>query len=425
MMMKPDFIKGSQHQTIVSKYESFDLYLLKESFQHKTLKTSVVLHTLNFSVYDGTQWHTIQGNTEISDDWHHAAAVVDDTMVTLYLDGKLEGKVKLEKEVPLGFSSEAGKCQQQSCIVDVKMSTSDADLAIGAYVTKKFDKICCDDDGFIKTVAVPTAINKSYGQIEDLTKYPEAFSEKQIAELYRQDENRYQKDTVTDFVPIGTESPALSDSECLDLAKERAPGALAQADTLVCQFPFNVVIPLNSSILWIETLPSGGGPYHMMRSVDNLFATTSAPFTLMNFNEPEFTYGAYEYVDNLNESLTGKIVIAKHLESTDRIGTTGPILEIINVTENSAGPDCGIDNSCYDPFAVSVDVRKKITWRNLDSFSHTITSGTPEDGPDGVFNSGILAGARYFSHTFYETGYYDYYCTLHPWMEGIVVVGEI
>ena len=141
--------------------------------------------------------------------------------------------------------------------------------------------------------------------------------------LYERDKNYFEKDTsVTDSVSVGTESPALSDSECLDLAKERGLEALAQAaHTLVCQFPFNAVIPLNSSILWMETLSSSGGPYHMMRSVDNLFATTFASFALMDFNEPEFTYGVYEYVDDLNKSLTGKIVIAKPLESINKIST--------------------------------------------------------------------------------------------------------
>jgi plastocyanin len=218
----------------------------------------------------------------------------------------------------------------------------------------------------------------------------------------------------------------LSDSECLDLAKERGLEALAQAaHTLVCKFPFNALIPLNSSILWIETLPSPGGPYHMMRSVDNLFATTFAPFALMNFNEPEFTYGAYEYVDDLNKSLTGKIIIAKPLELSGRISTVPSTLEVINVSRQSAGPDCGIDNTCYEPFAVSVDVRKKVTWKNLDSFSHTITSGTPEDGPDGVFDSGLLSSYGYFSHTFYEPGIYDYYCIYHEHARGMIVVGEI
>ena len=100
-------------------------------------------------------------------------------------------------------------------------------------------------------------------------------------------------------------------------------------------------------------------------------------------------------------------------------------MDPINVSRNSAGPDCGKENSCYEPFAASVDVRKEVTWKNLDSFSHTITSGTPEDGPDGVFDSGLISALAYFSHTFYETGMYDYYCTFHPWMQGMIIVGEV
>ena len=111
-------------------------------------------------------------------------------------------------------------------------------------------------------------------------------------------------------------------------------------------------------------------------------------------------------------------------------------MEHINISRYAAAPDCGKDNSCYEPFAVSIDVREEVIWRNEDSFSHTITSGTPDDGPDGVFDSGLLPPMRYFSHTFSEAGaedysswrgegIYDYYCTFHPWMKGMVVVGEI
>ena len=150
--MEPDFSKGSQDLTIVSKYESFNLFLVGESFKFQNGKTSIVPPTLNFSVYDGIEWYTIQGNTEISEDWHQVAAVVDDSVATLYLNGKVEGKVKLEKEVPRGSTTEAGKCHQKSCIVDVKMSMTDKDLTVGAYVTQKMVKTCCDDDGFIKIV---------------------------------------------------------------------------------------------------------------------------------------------------------------------------------------------------------------------------------------------------------------------------------
>jgi plastocyanin len=310
------------------------------------------------------------------------------------------------------------------------MSTSDKEIVVGAYVTKKMVKTCCDDDGFITYVPSWTPVDNFAGVVSSIERFSDAFRENQILKLYERDKNYFEKDISINSVSVGTESPALSDSECLDLAKERGLEALVQvAHTLVCQFPFNAVIPLNSSILWMETLSSTGGPYHLMRSVDNLFAATPTSFALMNFNEPEFTYGAYEYVDDLNKSLTGKIVIAKPLESSSKISTLPQgfdvTLDSINVSRGSAGPDCAIDNSCYDPFAASVDVHKKVTWKNIDRLSHTITSGTPEDGPDGVFDSGLIPAIGYFSHTFYETGIYDYYCTFHPWMQGMVVVGEI
>ena len=79
----------------------------------------------------------------------------------------------------------------------------------------------------------------------------------------------------------------------------------------------------------------------------------------MDFYEPDFTYGLYEYLDVLNESLTGKIIIADQLEIKNRVSTI-PIesktLESIKIARQSAGPDCAITNSCYEPFAVSVDV---------------------------------------------------------------------
>jgi len=231
----------------------------------------------------------------------------------------------------------------------------------------------------------------------------------------------------------------LSDSECLDLAVERGlQGKLTETTTLICKFPFDAVIPLNSSILWVEVLD--GGPYHSIKSVDDLFRTGLTSFASMSFYEPDFTYGVYDYFDEMNESLTGKIIIAKPLEPFDNRISTLPDREYeklapIMISRDSLShsrdvngnsvPDCEIDNSCYEPFAVTVDVRKQVTWKNLDSFSHSVTSGTPEDGPDGVFDSGLIYAIGTFSHTFHNPGIYDYYCVYHPWMQGIVIVGEI
>ena len=61
----------------------------------------------------------------------------------------------------------------------------------------------------------------------------------------------------------------------------------------------------------------------------------------------------------------------------------------------------------------------------MDILTHSVTSGTPGDGPDGLFDSGLIENFMYFYHTFDDPGTYDYFCMVHPWMQGKVVVGEI
>ena len=214
---------------------------------------------------------------------------------------------------------------------------------------------------------------------------------------------------------VTTESPELSASECIELAKERELYDVvggSQTYTLVCQFPFDVIIPLNSRVLWIETLDLEDAPYHSIRSVDNLFGTGSMVSADMGFYDNTFTYGVYEYYDSLDESLTGKIIISKLTNS-------------ININEGSASSECADTYSCYDTFAAQVDVGEKVTWQNQDTLYHTVTSGTPGNGPDGLFDSGLIDTYLYFSYTFEEAGTYDYFCMVHPWKQGKVVVGEV
>jgi len=71
---------------------------------------------------------------------------------------------------------------------------------------------------------------------------------------------------------------------------------------------------------------------------------------------------------------------------------------------------------------IIVDKFDTVKWGNADSALHTVTSGTAENGADGIFDSGLYAGGEYFSYQFNEIGDYPYFCLIHPWMEGIVHV---
>jgi len=95
---------------------------------------------------------------------------------------------------------------------------------------------------------------------------------------------------------------------------------------------------------------------------------------------------------------------------------------VISLPDGSGVPGCDETNECYIPFDVSISVGDKVTWSNDDSAAHTVTSGTPADGPDGTFDSSLFMAGNVFSITFNEAGDYPYYCMVHPWMIGIVNV---
>ena len=99
-----------------------------------------------------------------------------------------------------------------------------------------------------------------------------------------------------------------------------------------------------------------------------------------------------------------------------------PAIVEVNVAEGSGVPGCDETNECFIPYEVSISVGGKVIWNNVDSAAHTVTSGTPSDGPDGTFDSSLFMAATTFEHTFDESGTYDYFCIVHPWMTGTIQV---
>ena len=53
---------------------------------------------------------------------------------------------------------------------------------------------------------------------------------------------------------------------------------------------------------------------------------------------------------------------------------------------------------------------------------HTVTSGNPNAGPSRVFDSSLIEPNNQFNYTFSDEGQFKYYCTLHPFMTGMITV---
>ena len=94
----------------------------------------------------------------------------------------------------------------------------------------------------------------------------------------------------------------------------------------------------------------------------------------------------------------------------------------INMAVGSSVPGCEEMNMCYMPYNAALDPGGEATWHNIDTAAHTVSSGTAAEGPDGIFDSSLVAPEGMFSYKFEEAGTYDYFCMVHPWMTGIVTV---
>ena len=89
----------------------------------------------------------------------------------------------------------------------------------------------------------------------------------------------------------------------------------------------------------------------------------------------------------------------------------------------SAGSSVPSNGKFFVPETLTVSKGTTVSWTNGDSTLHTVTSGSAESGNSGSeFDSSYLAAGKTFQHQFNTAGTFDYYCTLHPYMKGKVVV---
>ena len=93
----------------------------------------------------------------------------------------------------------------------------------------------------------------------------------------------------------------------------------------------------------------------------------------------------------------------------------------VYMPNKSSRPGCEVNDTCYIPSTITIKVGETVTWQNQDVAFHSVTSGS-YDAPTGDFDSGHLDPDEFFSITFENVGIIDYFCTLHPWMKGKVIV---
>jgi plastocyanin len=76
-----------------------------------------------------------------------------------------------------------------------------------------------------------------------------------------------------------------------------------------------------------------------------------------------------------------------------------------------------MQNIAFSPKTITVKVGQKITWTNQDSVPHNVTSQSGEKIASPTFTKGGT-----FSFTPTKAGTINYVCTIHPGMDGTIVV---
>ncbi|VVC05289.1 Uncharacterised protein [uncultured archaeon] len=82
----------------------------------------------------------------------------------------------------------------------------------------------------------------------------------------------------------------------------------------------------------------------------------------------------------------------------------------------------GCTSTCFLPYQVTASLGDTITWTNLDNKTHTVTTGSTNYGPVGVFDSGIIEPGKSFTQFFGTVGKYPYFDKTDSLITGIILI---
>ncbi|HEX5458245.1 MAG TPA: plastocyanin/azurin family copper-binding protein [Candidatus Nitrosotalea sp.] len=125
-------------------------------------------------------------------------------------------------------------------------------------------------------------------------------------------------------------------------------------------------------------------------------------------------------------ALFGLLALVAILGVAPAFGQTANEIDMASGAGASASAACVTANNCFTPNPLTVASGTTVTWKNTDTVSHYVTSGKASDETTGtIFDSGSLIkpGSTY-QFTFTNAGTFDYFCSVHPWMTGQVIVAN-
>lgn len=154
--------------------------------------------------------------------------------------------------------------------------------------------------------------------------------------------------------------------------------------------------------------------------IDSYVAYMSFPIKVDMTSYENISQKISELGLRIDDIRISRVPIEKTSELDNKKEDIAPVR--IAIPYGTSVPNCEVTNECFLPAELTIDAGTEVIWSNDDEAAHTVTSGSPNDGPDGVFDSALLMAGSEFSHVFNAPGEYPYFCLVHPWMTGSVTV---
>ena len=89
---------------------------------------------------------------------------------------------------------------------------------------------------------------------------------------------------------------------------------------------------------------------------------------------------------------------------------------VVMITTDSSG------TFTFSPATITIKAGTTVTWKNVTSVAHTVTSDDGGKAFDSGTSNPVAAQTGTFTFTFKTPGTFAYHCSFHPFMKGTVIV---
>jgi len=173
-----------------------------------------------------------------------------------------------------------------------------------------------------------------------------------------------------------------------------------------------------------------GIAFDSMSGINRVELALKDPYTLQKIREYQLAtpttqddWSAWSYELTIEDE-GDYLIVARAFDNERNMNWSKAFVSNILNTNVSIAPNASIPgNPSFVPQLIIVGIGDTVSWTNNDTVPHIVTSGDPRIAePDLNFKSGLLEPGSVFEHTFADAGSYQYFCAIHPFMSGGVVV---